>query len=65
MIELTTTNGRKVYLAPGAIAEVVEAGPSSQWHGVCAYVRTFDGRTIEAQERAEDIVRKLHTQEAR
>ncbi len=59
MIELNNTYGQKVFLAPSAIAEVLEAGASSQWHGIRAYVRTFDGRTIEVQESASDIARLL------
>jgi hypothetical protein len=55
MIELTDSYGRKVFLAPTAVAELIEAGPSSQWHGIKAYVRTFDGRTIEVHETASEI----------
>lgn len=57
MIELNNTYGQKVFLAPTAIAEILEAGPSSQWHGIRAYVRTFDGRTIEVRETAQEIAR--------
>ena len=57
MIEVTNNYGQKVFLAPSAIAEILEAGPSSQWHGVRAYIRTFDGRTIEARESASDIAK--------
>ncbi|MFS0827609.1 hypothetical protein [Pseudomonas phoenicis] len=55
MITLTTTNGNKHYMAPSAIARVSEAGASSQWHGICAIVHTFDGQTLEVRERAADI----------
>jgi uncharacterized protein YlzI (FlbEa/FlbD family) len=59
MIELNNTYGQKVFLAPSAIAEILEAGTSSQWHGIRAYVRTFDGRTIEVKESAQEIADKM------
>ncbi len=59
MIKLNNSYGQKVFLAPSAVAEVLEAGASSQWHGIRAYVRTFDGRTIEVRESASDIVTML------
>ena len=59
MIEVNDTYGRKVFLAPTAVAEVIEAGTSSQWHGIKAYIRTFDGRTIEVRESASEIARML------
>lgn len=55
MLKLHAPDGREIYLAPGAIAEVTEAGASSQWHGIRARIRTFDGRTIEVQETAKEI----------
>lgn len=63
MIELNDTYGRKVFLAPSAVAEIVEAGASSQWHGIRAYVRTFDGRTLEVRESATDIARAIRKAE--
>lgn len=59
MIEVNDTYGRKVFLAPSAVAEVIEAAASSQWHGIKAYIRTFDGRTIEVRESASEIARML------
>ncbi|MGE8466409.1 MAG: hypothetical protein ACN6QE_09790 [Pseudomonas putida] len=59
MIKLTGINRNKLYLAPSAIASVTEAGASSQWHGVCAIVRTFDGQVLEVRERADDVVRQV------
>ena len=59
MIEVNDTYGRKVFLAPSAVSEVIEAGASSQWHGIKAYIRTFDGRTIEVRESASEIARML------
>lgn len=53
MIQITDMDGRRHYLHPDAIARVTQAGPN--WHRIGAYVRTFDGKTIEAQESAEEI----------
>ncbi|MDH0646206.1 hypothetical protein N5D48_05220 [Pseudomonas sp. GD03858] len=58
MITLTDNKGWKHYLAPAAIARVQEAGTSSQWHGVCAIVHTFDGQVLEVRERAADIAQQ-------
>lgn len=55
MIRVADINGQTHYLAASAIARVTEAGASSQWHGIRAYVKLFDGTTIEAQETADDI----------
>lgn len=60
MITLTNINGLKTHLAPDAIARVEEAGASSQWHGICAIVRTFDGQVLEVRERAADIAQQLN-----
>jgi len=59
MITLTDSNGLKRYLTPAAIARVDEACTSSQWHGICAIVRTFDGQVLEVKQRADDIVRLI------
>ncbi len=59
MITLTDINRRQHYLAPGAIARVQEAGTSSQWHGICAVVHTFDGQVLEVRERAADIASQV------
>ncbi len=55
MIRLTDINGQTHYLAPETIARITEAGASSQWHGIRAFVRTSEGRTIEARETADEI----------
>ena len=55
MIQVTNIYGKKVFLAPSAIAEIIEAAASSQWHGIRAYIRTFDGRTIEVRESVDEI----------
>jgi hypothetical protein len=59
MITLIDSNGLKRYLAPAAIARVDEASTSSQWHGICAIVRTLDGQVLEVKQRADDIVRLI------
>ncbi|WP_341667394.1 hypothetical protein [Alcaligenes sp. SDU_A2] len=53
MIQITDMNGRRHYLHLDAIARVAQAGPN--WHGIRAYVKTFDGKTIEAAESADEI----------
>ncbi|WP_455893727.1 hypothetical protein [Pseudomonas palmensis] len=64
MITLTDINRRRHYLAPRAIARVQEAGTSSQWHGVCAIVHTFDGQVLEVRERAADIAQQCSMRRA-
>lgn len=64
MITLTDSNGLKRYLAPDAIACVDEACASSQWHGICAIVRTFDGQVLEVKQRADDVVRQVREAKA-
>lgn len=60
MIQLTGINRNAIHLAPAAIASVTEAGASSQWHGICAIIRTFDGQVLEVRERAADIAQQLN-----
>ncbi|PJM72077.1 hypothetical protein [Achromobacter ruhlandii] len=55
MIKLADSNGTAIYVAPAAILSIHEAGTSSQWHGIRAYVRTFDHRTYEVQQPADEI----------
>ncbi|MRF40111.1 hypothetical protein GIJ78_06165 [Escherichia coli] len=64
MITLTDINRRQHYLAPSAIAGVQEAGTSSQWHGICAIVHTFDGQVLEVRERADEIARQCSMRRA-
>lgn len=59
MIQITDMDGRRHYLHPHAIARVTQSGPN--WHRIGAYVRTFDGKTIEAQESAEEIFGAVST----
>ncbi|MDS9879432.1 hypothetical protein RMI40_31840 [Pseudomonas protegens] len=59
MITLTGINRNAIHLAPAAVASVTEAGASSQWHGICAIVRTFDGQVLEVRERADAIAQQL------
>lgn len=62
MLKLHTPEGRAVYLHPDAIAEVHQAGASSQWHGIRSIVRTFDKRFLELNESADEIARQLAVQ---
>jgi uncharacterized protein YlzI (FlbEa/FlbD family) len=65
MIKLTDSNGAAIYLAPAAIASVKEAGPSSAWHGIRSYVRTFDGKAYEVQQDASQISAEVEAAEQR
>ncbi len=58
MIELTTPNSSGYithYVASNNIARVTEASTSSQWHGIRAIVRLFDGDVLECSETADYI----------
>jgi hypothetical protein len=58
MIELTsrTSSGTtKHYVSASAIARISEAGTSSQWHGIRAYVTLFDGQKLEVEQQASEI----------
>ena len=57
MITITDMNGMRHHLHPDAVARVVQAGPN--WHGIRAYVKTFDGKTIEAGESADEIQQNI------
>lgn len=60
MIEVTNTYGKRVFLAESAIAELIDSGDSSKWHGINAYIRTFDGRTIEIKDTVESVMRAIN-----
>lgn len=55
MISITNYRGERVLLAPSAIATVTQASPSSQWHGIRAYIKLFDGKVIESGDTIEHI----------
>jgi uncharacterized protein YlzI (FlbEa/FlbD family) len=55
MIKLTQHDGRAIHLAPAAIAQVTEADPR-EWHGIKALIVTFQGKTLEVQETADQVV---------
>lgn len=57
MIQITDMNGRSHYLHVDAIARIVQAGPN--WFNIGSYVKTFDGQTIEAQEQADELFRRI------
>jgi len=64
VIKLTGINGNTTYFAPAAIAQVTEAGASSHWHGIRAYVKTFDGKTVEVQETADEVAKAIAAMKA-
>jgi len=59
MIELTLVDGRRKYVAPSAIASVTETGASSQWHGIRAVVKLFDGTSVEVCDSAHEVMRAI------
>jgi hypothetical protein len=59
MIKITSTEGREIYLAPSAIAQITEAASASQWHGIRSYIKTFDGETIECRDTVSEVVAAL------
>lgn len=59
MIEVTDIKGMKHALHPDAIARVIEAGTSSQWHGINCYIKTFDGETIEGRESISQVLQQI------
>lgn len=64
MITIHDYRGRVHHLNPHAIALISEASTSSQWHGIRAIVKTFDGGLIEARDDADTILR-AYTEAAR
>ena len=62
MIRLTiphTGGCRTHYVAANGIAAVIEAGASSQWHGIRSFVKLFDGSTLECSETASEIAAQI------
>jgi hypothetical protein len=57
LVEVTDINGHRHYLARSAIASISEAGASSAWHGIRAFVKLFDGSVLEVREDARAIAR--------
>ena len=64
MIKITDSNGQALYLAAAAIAAVTETGVSSQWRGIRARVKLFDGTEIEASESSGQIAAAVEAQPA-
>ena len=52
MITVTDTKGQKHHLALEAIARVSEASAACRWHGIHAYIKTFDGAELGVKEDA-------------
>ncbi|MFY1875587.1 hypothetical protein ACOTF3_04290 [Achromobacter xylosoxidans] len=65
MIKVTDSRGAAIYLAADAIASIQQAGASSAWHGIRAYVRTFCGKTYEVQQDASEINAAVEAAEQR
>lgn len=59
MLTLFDASGQRLLLHKDAVAQVTEAGPSSQWHGIRAFIKTFDGRTLEVRESITEIADML------
>lgn len=59
MIIVTDVYGRRHALSPDAIARITEAGVSSQWHGICSVIYTFDGKVIECRDGMADVLSRL------
>jgi hypothetical protein len=64
MLKLTDSNGRAVFLASTNVARVIEADPSSKWHGIYSIVRLFDGAVIECQQDAATVNRLVEAEMA-
>ena len=65
MIKITDTNGSIHMLSADGIARITEAGVSGKWHGIQAYVKTFDGKTIDARESATEIATMVDIEKER
>jgi len=65
MITVTDTKGNKHHLALDAIARVSEASTASRWHGIRAYIKTFDGHELDVWEDAEQVLAQIEAEEAR
>lgn len=55
MIKVVGYRGSVHLINPAGILSVVEAGPSSAWHGIRSFIRLIDGTTIEAVETLAEI----------
>lgn len=55
MLKLNNYDGKIILISPAAIAQVTEAGTSSQWHGIRSIVHTFDKRVLEVQQSYNEI----------
>lgn len=59
MIRLSLSSGRDVFLAAENISSIRETEASSQWHGIRAVVKTFDGQALEVGDTAKEIAAKV------
>ena len=59
IVRLHNPEGRCLFLASDFIAQVSEAGASSQWHGIRSIVKTKDGKVLECGDTAEEVSKKI------
>lgn len=59
MIRITDFSGQVHWVAPTAVASVTETCASSQWHGIKAIVKLFDGTVIEALDEARRVAERV------
>lgn len=52
-------DGREIFVPKQSVASFIEAGTSSQWHGIYTILYTTDRRTIELSDRIEDVRRQF------
>lgn len=60
LIQIEAHDGHRQYVSAGAIARIVQAGASSQWHGIRSLVHLFDGGVIESRNTADELALTLH-----
>ncbi|WP_423457995.1 hypothetical protein [Ottowia sp. VDI28] len=63
MIKLTDLSGRELHVAVSSVLRITEAGPSCQYHGIRAYVKTSYGDSLEVTETAAEIARRINNYE--
>jgi hypothetical protein len=59
MIVLNRRDKAPVYVDALSIVSIRTAGTSSQWHGICCYVKTIDGVEHECSEAADVVVERI------
>lgn len=59
MIVLSRRDKAPVYVDALSVVSICPAGTSSQWHGICCYVKTIDGVEHECSEAADVVSRRV------